>query len=83
MDHHILKHLNTSRIKKCIVNVKNNDQKCFIWSVLAALYPQKINPDRVSNYQPLERTLNVQDSEISTSPEASTSLREKQPDDFG
>jgi len=47
--------------KKCIINVKNDDQKCFKWSVLAALYPQKVHPDRVSKYEPLEKTLNVQD----------------------
>jgi len=51
--------------KQCIINVKNDDQKCFIWSVLAALYPQKVHPDRVTKYEPIERTLNVQDLKFS------------------
>ena len=39
--------------KKAIVNVQNTDQKCFMWSVLAALHPtqgQHGNPNRVFNY---------------------------------
>jgi len=68
--------------KQCLVNIKNYGQKCFVWSVLASLYPQKQNADQVSKCQPLERNLNLQDLEISTSAEASSSLREKQPDDF-
>lgn len=36
--------------KKAIVNVMNTDQKCFMWSVLAALYPVSKNPQRVTKY---------------------------------
>lgn len=36
--------------KKAIVNVQNTDQKCFMWSVLAALYPVTNHPERVVNY---------------------------------
>ena len=45
--------------KKAIVNVKNNDQKCFLWSVLAALYPAPRNPDRVSHYENHEDSLKM------------------------
>ena len=38
--------------KKAVINVKNEDQQCFKWSVLAALHPQEENPHRVSKYQP-------------------------------
>jgi len=65
--------------KKCIINVKNNDQKCFIWSVLAALYPQKANSDRVSKYQPLERTLNVQDLKFPLHPKQASVFEENNP----
>lgn len=34
--------------KKAIVNVMNTDQKCFMWSVLAALYPVTKIPQRVT-----------------------------------
>ena len=30
--------------KSCTVNVRSDDQKCFIWSVLASLHPPPNNP---------------------------------------
>ncbi|CAL1299813.1 unnamed protein product, partial [Larinioides sclopetarius] len=33
-----------------LINVQNNDNKCFMWSMLAALHPAKTNVHRVSNY---------------------------------
>ena len=37
---------------KSVVNVQNEDDKCFLWSVLANLHPAKDHVDRVSNYEP-------------------------------
>jgi hypothetical protein len=39
--------------KKCCINVKNNDEKCFAWAVLSALHPVdgRNHPDRVSKYR--------------------------------
>ena len=37
--------------KKAIVNVQNTDNKCFMWSILAALYPPKDNVTRVMKYR--------------------------------
>ena len=34
-----------------VVNIKNEDDKCFLYSVLAALHPVEKNTDRVSNYE--------------------------------
>ena len=47
--------------KKGILNVQNEDEKCFLWSVLAALHPvrRKDNPHRVGHYKRFERELNV------------------------
>ena len=45
--------------KKCVINVKNFDSKCFVWSVLAALHPAERNPDRLSNYVDYENSLNI------------------------
>ena len=45
--------------KQCVVNVKNFDSKCFVWSVLAALHPGAHNPDRLSNYMDYENSLNI------------------------
>ena len=39
------------RGKRSIVNIKNYDQKCFMWSCLAHLYPVPINRTRVGNYK--------------------------------
>ena len=44
---------------KSMVNIKNKDQKCFMWSVLAALHPVNHNPQRVNHYEPFEDELNV------------------------
>jgi hypothetical protein len=45
--------------KKAIINVKNeNDNKCFLWSILAALYPVCENPQRVSKYKEHEFKFN-------------------------
>jgi len=43
--------------KKAVVNVQNNDQKCFLWSILAALHPTPHHPYRVVNYRPYENEL--------------------------
>lgn len=40
----------TLKESHAIINIKNNDNKCFMWSVLAHLHPKKKNPNRVSNY---------------------------------
>ena len=35
------------------LNIENNDEKCFLWSILASLHPLQYrnHPDRVSKYQ--------------------------------
>ena len=43
---------------KSIINVKNEDQACFMWSILAALHPADHNPQRVSHYEPFKDELN-------------------------
>ena len=35
--------------KKAIINMKNEDDKCFMWSVLRALYPKDKNAERIDN----------------------------------
>ncbi|KAB0804470.1 hypothetical protein PPYR_01440 [Photinus pyralis] len=36
--------------KKAVVNVRNNDKFCFLWSIVAALNPVTKHVDRVSSY---------------------------------
>ena len=43
---------------KSIVNIKNEDQECFKWSILAALHPADHNPQRISHYEPYSEELN-------------------------
>ncbi|XP_076660352.1 uncharacterized protein LOC143363688 [Halictus rubicundus] len=38
------------KLKRAIVNVKSNDQACFLWAVLAGLYPVVQNSERFSSY---------------------------------
>ena len=49
-------------ISNAILNFENNDEYCFIWSILVSLHHCKINhPNRVSNYRKFFDNLNIQD----------------------
>jgi len=47
--------------KKAVLNVRNDDLKCFLWSVLAAKHPidRRDNANRVNHYKPYESELNM------------------------
>ena len=38
--------------KLAVLNIQNSDEKCFMWSILAALHPIGRNSNRVTNYLP-------------------------------
>lgn len=44
---------------KGIVNIQNDDEKCFLWSVLAALHPMRKNHERVRHSISFENELNL------------------------
>ena len=47
--------------KNAIINMKNKDNKCFLWCVLRALNPTKDHPERVDKeLKPKENTLNME-----------------------
>ena len=48
-----------------IVNIENDDKYCFIWSILAYLFPCYRNPQRVSNYKYYFDELNIQGFDFS------------------
>ena len=50
--------------KHCVINVKNKDQKCFLWAILSAVYPSKYNPNNVYSYTKHEKSLNFGDLEF-------------------
>ena len=45
-------------LKRAVLNIKNTDNRCFMWCVLAKLHYVKKNPERVSNYQQYVPELN-------------------------
>lgn len=44
---------------KGIVYMQNDDEKCFLWCILAALHPKGKNPQRIQQYYPYENDLNL------------------------
>ena len=54
--------------KKAIINMKNTDNKCFLWCVLKALNPNDNHPERVDkNLMLKENTLNMEGIEYPVS----------------
>ncbi|XP_043266555.1 uncharacterized protein [Venturia canescens] len=45
------------KMKKAVVNIKNNDEFCFLWAVTAALHPAENHADRTSSYPDFETVL--------------------------
>lgn len=42
-----------------VINIKNEDQKCFLWSIIAALHPVDANSSYVGHYTGYEDTLDI------------------------
>ena len=45
--------------KKAIVNIENSDEKCFLWSICAGLFPVDCHPERVKYYEKHEKKFNL------------------------
>ena len=47
--------------RRAVINIKNKDEKCFLWSVIAGLYggSHAINHERVSQYFEYEKEFNL------------------------
>jgi len=43
---------------KAVINVKNEDQQCFKWSILPALHPASNDAQRITKYQEYKDELN-------------------------
>ena len=50
--------------KKALINIKNHDNKCFLYSVLCHIIKPKHNADRVSHYTDVMNTLKWQEKEM-------------------
>ena len=47
--------------RKAIINMKNEDDKCFMWSVLRALNPKDVHPERIDeDLKSKQNTLNME-----------------------
>ena len=44
---------------KAVINIQNDGDKCFLWSVLAHLYEANYSKHRVYHYKPHESELNM------------------------
>ncbi|XP_025265533.1 uncharacterized protein LOC105250885 [Camponotus floridanus] len=51
-------------MKRAVINVQSEDNACFAWAVVAALYPAERNAKRKSSYPNYETVLNLQDIEF-------------------
>jgi len=38
------------QLKKAVVNIKNNDQYCFLWAIKSKLFPRSMHSYRISSY---------------------------------
>lgn len=47
------------RNTKSCLNIKNKDDHCFLWSIIAHMYPSKSNPNRVTSYPSYKNILNT------------------------
>lgn len=45
--------------KKAVLNIKNSDQYCFLWSIMAALFPVNDNSTITSSYPDFREVLNL------------------------
>ena len=46
--------------EKALINMQNEDEKCFMWSVLRALYPKDTNPQRIDkDLKSKQNTINM------------------------
>ena len=45
--------------KHCVTNIKNTDDKCFVWSVLCGIYKPQHHPSRITHYTELDSSLHL------------------------
>jgi len=45
--------------KQAVINIKNEDNQCFKWAILSALYPAKTKQNKVSSYRNYENEIKM------------------------
>ena len=47
--------------KNAIINIQNEDNKCFLWSILRYLYPKEVHSERLCDLKKYENELNFEE----------------------
>ena len=50
--------------KHAVINIKNNDNYCFAWSIISALFPSQKNVNRTTSYPNFFNILNFKEIEF-------------------
>ncbi|KAJ8933581.1 hypothetical protein NQ318_015968 [Aromia moschata] len=50
--------------KMCVINVKNDDEYCFLWAIVSALHPASKHPERISSYPDIRDVLKFEGIEF-------------------
>ena len=77
---HIFHFQNLYRKKNAITNIKNEDDKCFLWSVLRYLHPVQKNGERISSLKKYENDLNFKQINFPVKVKDITKFENQNPD---
>ena len=66
--------------KNAIINIKNEDDKCFLWSVLRYFHPKEIHGERLTDLKKYENDLNFKGIDFSVKVKDITKFENNNPD---
>ena len=66
--------------KNAIINIKNEDDKCFLWSVLRYLHPKEIHGERLTDLKEYENDLNFKGIDFPVKVKDITKFENNNPD---
>ena len=66
--------------KNAIINIKNEDDKCFLWSVLRYLHPKEIHGERLTDLKKYENDLNFKGIDFPVKVKDITKFENNNPD---
>ena len=66
--------------KKAIINMENEDEKCFLWSILRYLHPREIHSSRINGLKKYENDLNFKQIEFPIKVKDTTKFENQNPD---
>ena len=66
--------------KKSIINIKNEDEKCFLWSILRNLHPVQMNGVRINDFKKYENDLKFKQINFPVKVKDITKFEKQNPD---